>query len=50
MSTLEFNSYRGLFRQFLHALHLTAFSFLLGNIKWIIYLLKKDLQKKILFY
>ena len=32
MSTLEFNSYRGLFRQFLHALHLTAFSFLLGNI------------------
>ena len=32
MSTLEFNSYRGIFRQFLHALHLTAFSFLLGNI------------------
>ncbi len=29
---LEFNSFRGIFRQFLHALHLTAFSFLLGNI------------------
>ena len=29
---LEFNSFKGIFRQFLHALHLTAFSFLLGNI------------------
>ena len=29
---LEFNSFIGIFRQFLHALHLTAFSFLLGNI------------------
>ena len=29
---LEFNSFKGIFRQFLHALHLTAFSFLVGNI------------------
>lgn len=32
MATLKFNSFKGIFRQFLHALHLTAFSFLLGNI------------------
>ena len=32
MSTLKFNSWRGIFRQFLHSLHLTSFSFLLGNI------------------